>query len=206
MKNNFLFFMLLLIRCDMSTSTKYNQEELTLYSLVINNNVNNTYYSPSSDANKPTTLNCSIDCLGASNNYNYADYQNECLGFMSGDGNGSVNPGESAILRVPLTYYGNSILKNIQAELISLDSSVVVSNSIIVYPDMTSIKKYQYSCPVTYYESWGDTNYYNINCYHNNMTICTGWRIKIPNNYIGKINFKILVKTNIGEKILNYSL
>jgi len=212
MKNIVLFFMLLLIGCDMSTSVKYNQEQLALYSLVINNNVNNTYYSPSSDnSSKPTTLNCSVDCLGVSNNYDYVDYPSNINGvctdnFMSGDGNGSVNQGEKAVLRVPLTYYGNSIITNIQAELISLDSSIVVSNSIIRYPNMRSVMKQQFSCPNSYYEEWRDSTTNNISCFRDNITACTGWRITIPNNYNGRLNFKILVRTNSGDKLLNYSL
>lgn len=212
MKNIILFFMLLLIGCDMSTSTKISQEKITLYSLIINNNVNNINYSPSSDSSgKPsTTLNCSSDCLGVSNLYDYVDIPTNsgaCIdNFMSGDGNGSPSQGEKAVLRVPLTYYGNSVLSNIEAELISLDSRITITNSVVKYPNMRVVMKKQFACPNSYYQSWNDATTNPINCEHDNITACTGWRITIPNNYFGSLNFKILIKTNSGDKILNYSL
>jgi hypothetical protein len=213
MKNRIpLFFMLLLVGCDMSTSTKYSKTDLTLYSLVINNNVNikNYTYTSDDDSKKPVIANCGLDCIKIHSNYDYIDRfpgTTNCthsLTISNGNNNGIPDSGETAILRVPIFYWGSYILNSISAELISSDVKISVNQSIVKYPNMTTTSNAQFSCPSSYYSEWNTSN--NINCDSDYVSECTGWQIKLPQNYSGQLNFKILLKTSIGDKILNYSL
>lgn len=208
MKNNKKFFMLLIILMNCINSQNiekdYNKtidDSNLLYSLMSINKMK-------IQISNTTSKNCDIDCIDFYKKYTFVDVtpnQQNCTdNYSSGNGNNYPNPGEQGILRIPITYNGNIKISDIRVKLFSIDNQIIIDDSVVRYPELKTPKNFQFSCPLSYYENWNES--FDINCKPSIISLCTGWRIKIPYNYTGNLMLKILFSSSIGDKYFNYSL
>ena len=219
MKGYLLFVLLFIFNCDMSTTSRIDNTKISLWFLNVNSNtitINNSSGSkPGTGSSSGTFLSsCDLDCLETISgkyffNDNYPD-PNYCYpnGWSSGNNNGVPEPGENGVLQIPLIYYGNNPLPKLEAELIPDNPNIKIFGlKTIWYPALPKPNRGDsyYSCINTYYEEWG-TYSSNSVCNTDYRHQCLGWKVQIPNNFYGYVDFKIIITSNIGSKVLKYRL
>ena len=212
MKNFYLFFMLLtlLMNCINPLHVERDLRDFEIDSdlLYLLINVNKMKIKQAEELE--LSRKCGLDCINFDSNYNFYDPlqgSSSCVdNFGLGNGDGEINQGERGIIRIPMIYSGNLKISNIKVSLTSLNYQVTVIDSEVKYPDIEKININQFSCPLSYYETWNSLN--NVNCKPTITSKCTGWRVKI--NYTNNVNiirlFELSVNSSIGEQSYIISL
>lgn len=218
MKSYLLFVLLFIMNCDMSTTTKFDYDKISLLLLTVNNNttINNNSSRPgiSNGGNGGTYFSsCGLDCVETHSNYWFDDYRSDgyyCMNdpWPSGNNNGRPDLGEKGVLQIPLIYNGDSPLPKIKAELIPEDSRITIFGwKEMYYPELRapSGKDVYFSCIDTYFEEWSKLEG-NLVCNKDSRHQCLGWKIQIPYNFTGYVDFKLLLTSKAGSKVLKYRL
>lgn len=217
MKGYLLFVLLFIFNCDMSTRVKVDYDKISLLLLNVNSstitNNNSSGYKPGTNNGGTYLSSCGLECLETiSGKYFFNDYYpdpNYCNNnWSSGNNNGIPEPGENGVLQIPLIYYGNNPLPKLEAELIPDNPNIKIFSSKLVWypalPNPTGRDNY-YSCINTYYEEWGIYHPHSV-CNTDYRHECMGWKVQIPNNFFGYVDFKIMITSSIGSKVLKYRL
>lgn len=218
MRSYLLLVLLFFVNCDMSTTSRIDYDKISLWFLTINNNTttisNSSGSKPNSGSSGTYLSSCGLDCLETipgkyffNDNYPNTSY---CYpnNWSSGNNNGVPEPGENGVLQIPLFYDGNNPLPKLEAELIPDNPNIKVwSYKTVWYPALPkpSGRDGYFSCINTYYEEWS-IYYPDSQCNTDYRHECLGWKIQIPNNFFGYVDFKILITSSIGSKVLKYRL
>jgi hypothetical protein len=205
-----IFLLLNFIKCSSEKELKLSADAYNLLSIAINNtttvyNGKNTPSNPNPETGSSVNLGCGLECLKATGIYRWNDNTNdgyECNDyFENGNNNSNIELGESGRLLFSLAYSGTTPINNLKVSIAPLNSDIKVYDGAIQYPYINGTNQYEtYSCGQTSsYSQWNSQK----TCL---KSMCSGWRVSVPNVLKGKIIFRLFISSSLGNTFFDVTL
>lgn len=209
MKNLVLFLILMMSACYSSSSIDLKSEavKLSLFQIAINNNTQNTYYGAGNGtpASGGTSFFCGTNCFKIGTEYSWNDRPGWGVmcndNFQQGNSDFLPQPGERALVKIPLIYTAKQIITDISITLIPDNNAIQIANPTLRYANNPGTEANALNCGNDGgYGSWSQNH---TQC---NRNSCSGYKITIPGNFSGSLSFKALIYSSLGNTVLDFSL